>query len=89
MPAHFAKDVDDAITSRQSVRRFTDEPGSREQVHHRLDVARYAPSGTNHQPWHVHVLSGAPRDALCAEIVADYQANGERSEREYDYYPTE
>ncbi len=89
MPAHFAKDVDDAITSRQSVRRFTDEPVSREQVHHLLDVARFAPSGTNTQPWHADVLAGAARDALCEEIMADYQANGERSNREYEYYPTQ
>jgi len=89
MPAHFAKDVDDAITSRQSVRRFTDEPVSREQVRHLLDVARFAPSGTNTQPWHVDVLVGASRDALCEEIMADYQANGERSNREYEYYPTQ
>lgn len=89
MPAHMPTDIDDAITSRQSVRRFSDEPVPRETLRHLLDVARYAPSGTNTQPWHVYALGGAARDAFCAEIMADYEANGERAQREYDYYPTD
>jgi len=89
MPAHMPKDIDDAIISRQSVRAFTDEPVSKQMLHHLLDVARYAPSGTNTQPWHTYALGGEVKDALSAEILADYHANGERSAREYDYYPTQ
>jgi nitroreductase len=85
MPA----DIDDAITSRQSCRRFTDEPVSRETLHHLLDVARFAPSGTNTQPWHAYAVAGAAKEALSAEIVADYESAGERNDREYEYYPTD
>jgi nitroreductase len=81
--------IDDAITSRQSVRQFTDEPVGRETLEHILGVARFAPSGTNTQPWNVYALAGAPRDALCAEILADYDTNGPTQQREYDYYPTD
>jgi nitroreductase len=81
--------IDDAILSRQSVRQFTDEPVSRETLEHVLGVARYAPSGTNTQPWNVYALAGAAKDAMCAEILADYKNNGQIQEREYDYYPTD
>ena len=59
MSAEIATSVDDAITSRQSARRFLDKPVTREQIAHLLDVARFAPSGTNTQPWRVYVVNGA------------------------------
>ncbi len=57
--------VDRAIVSRRSVRRFLPQPVARDVVEQILDVARHAPSGTNTQPWRVHVLAGAARDRLC------------------------
>ena len=53
-----------------------------------LDVARFAPSGTNIQPWVVYVAGGKTRDAIAAEILEDLQTGPEREDREYDYYPT-
>jgi nitroreductase len=88
-PEDIAADVDRAIRSRHSVRAFLDRPVPRSTVEQILDVARYAPSGTNTQPWLVYVLGGAVKAAMCAEILADYQANPEREEREYEYYPTD
>jgi nitroreductase len=84
-----AASIDDAIRSRHSVRSFLHRPVSRETVEHILDVARYAPSGTNTQPWRVYVLGGDIKEALSAEILTDYEANPEREEREYEYYPTD
>ncbi len=81
--------VDQAITSRQSCRRFLDRPVSKAQLYHLLDVARYAPSGSNVQPWKVYAIGGEQKDALCSEILEDYHANGERQDREYEYYPTD
>jgi len=89
MPAHPAEDIDDAITSRQSVRRYTDEAVSKADLHHLFDVARYAPSGTNTQPWKVYAVGGEVKDAVSAAILADYEANGARTTRDYDYYPTD
>ena len=87
--ADIARDVDEAITTRHSVRAFLDEPVEKKLIYHLLDVARYAPSGTNTQPWHVYVSAGDKKTAMCREILADYEANGERKEREYEYYPTD
>ena len=84
-----ATSVDQAIRSRHSVRAFLPKPVPRSTVEHILDVARYAPSGTNTQPWIVYVPAPAVKDAMCAEILADYHANPEREEREYEYYPTD
>jgi nitroreductase len=84
-----ASTVAEAITSRHSVRAFLDQPVSRETIEHLLDLARYAPSGTNTQPWHVYVLGGAIKRDLSAAILADYANNDERDEREYEYYPTD
>jgi nitroreductase len=81
--------VDDAITSRQSVRRYTDEPVSRDDLYQILNVARYAPSGTNTQPWNVYAVTGAVKDAMSAAIHADFDVGGHRKSHDYDYYPTD
>ncbi len=58
--------VDEANTSRRSVRAIKSDPVPRETVAHIHDVASRAPSGTNTQPWHVHVLTGDSLQSLCA-----------------------
>jgi nitroreductase len=81
--------VDRAITSRRSVRAFLDTPVSRETILDILRVASRAPSGTNIQPWRVHVLTGASKDQLAAKILAahdDPDAAALHTE-EYAYYP--
>ncbi len=83
--------VDDAITSRRSIRAFLPEPVPREMVEAILRVAARAPSGTNTQPWKVHVLTGAARERLCARILAAHNdpAEAARHTEEYAYYPTQ
>ncbi|HKZ94576.1 MAG TPA: nitroreductase family protein [Candidatus Bathyarchaeia archaeon] len=44
-------DVIEAIKSRRSVRAFTDQPVSEEEVEKLIDAARWAPSAGNIQPW--------------------------------------
>ena len=83
--------VDDAITSRRSLRAFLPTPVPRETIEDILRVASRAPSGTNTQPWQVHVLTGAARDALCQRILAahDDPAVAATHAEEYAYYPTQ
>lgn len=81
--------VDEAIRSRHSVRAFLPTPVSREQVTEILDVAGRAPSGTNIQPWKVHVLTGQPRQELSdriLEVFNDPQL-AEMHTQNYPYYP--
>ena len=49
--------VDEAITTRKSIRAFKPDPVAPETIKHILDVAARAPSGTNIQPWKVYVLA--------------------------------
>ncbi len=80
--------VDAAIESRRSMRAYLDVPVPRATVERILEVAARAPSGTNMQPWHVHVLTGGARDALVEAVCAAY--DGEQAHAyEYDYYPAE
>ncbi len=83
--------VDAAITSRMSVRGFLPTPVERQSIEDILAVAARAPSGTNTQPWQVHVLTGAAKAALSADIRAAYNNPAERAAHveEYAYYPTE
>jgi nitroreductase len=79
--------VDTAITSRRSVRAFRPDPVPRALVEHLLDVAARAPSGTNMQPWRVHVLTGAARDRLAASVLSAFESDAPQPPHEYRYYP--
>ena len=78
--------VDDAILSRRSVRRFLPKPVPRETVEHILAVASRAPSGTNHQPWRVHVLTGAARQRLVDAVLEAYWKAPEQHAHDREYY---
>lgn len=83
--------VDQAIRSRRSVRAFLPTPIPQATVEDILDVASRAPSGTNIQPWKVHVLAGERRKELSRrilEVFHDPAALAQHAE-EYPYYPDE
>ena len=85
--------VDQAITSRMSVRAFLPEAVPRETLMQVLDVASRAPSGVNTQPWKVYVLQGATRDALVSKVCAAHDAVradpslAAHYQEAYAYYP--
>jgi len=53
-----------ALMSRRSIRRFTDEPVSEEQIETVLRAAQAAPSAGNQQPWRFIVIT--ERETLAA-----------------------
>ena len=61
---------DEALTKRKSVRAFLDRPVPRALVEELLALASRSPSGTNVQPWKVHVVAGELRKRLEAEVLA-------------------
>jgi nitroreductase len=83
--------VDAAITSRRSIRAYLPTPVAREDLEAILEVAARAPSGTNTQPWKVHVLTGAAKERLSDRILAAYAdpAQSRAHVEEYAYYPRE
>lgn len=81
-------DVLNAIKDRHSTRAFLNKPVSRETVHKILEIARFAPSGVNTQPWQVSVVTGKVQAAICSDFVETYEA-GEKGQPDYQYYPDE
>lgn len=85
--------VDQAITSRMSVRAFLPEAVPRETLMQVLNVASRAPSGVNTQPWKVYVLQGETRDALVSKVCAAHDAvradpsQAAHYQEAYPYYP--
>ena len=79
--------VDEALTSRRSVRAFLPTPVDDGTVKDILRVAARAPSGTNMQPWKVYVVTGDKKQELSDAILN----SGVRAEKakwdEYRYYP--
>jgi len=81
--------VDEAITGRRSVRAFLSDPVSRKSIEHILSVASRAPSGTNTQPWQVHVLLGGARQRLTDAVVDAFKNEQGQHDHERLYYMTE
>jgi nitroreductase len=80
-------DVHEALRTRRSVRAFLSDPVAEATVRSILALAARAPSGSNTQPWRVHVLTGAARHALSQAVHAYRNANPGVDHRQYDYYP--
>lgn len=83
-----AMSATEAITSRRSIRAFTNEQVPDEVIRTILADAARAPSGTNIQPWHITVLQGDALKDLVDAVQAAFDA-GERDEKADEYYPTE
>lgn len=80
-----APDVFEAVRTRRSVRAYKPDPVPVGTLREIVALGRHAPSGSNIQPWRVHVLTGATLkrvgDALQQAFLAD---TPER--RDYSYY---
>jgi nitroreductase len=62
--------LDEVLARRRSVRAFRPDPVPRELVEDILRAAARAPSGTNIQPWKIHVAAGDVRHTLEREVMA-------------------
>lgn len=59
-----AAEFDQLVHARRSVRGFTSERVTDDILQSIFETARWAPSGTNVQPWHIYVASGEVCDRL-------------------------
>ncbi|MFI1367377.1 nitroreductase [Streptomyces griseochromogenes] len=80
-------DVYEAVTSRRAVRGFTDRPVPRETLQRVLSAAAWAPSGSNLQPWHAYVVTGAPLAEIKKRAGERLAAGDPWDEPEYEMYP--
>ena len=56
--------IDQAMRERRSIRGFQDKPVPRALLEEIIALANRAPSSMNTQPWHFHVLTGAPLERV-------------------------
>ena len=61
--------LDQAIKERHSTRMFLPRPVPRSLLNEALELAQYAPSNSNIQPWHVVFASGSVLDRLVAALL--------------------
>lgn len=80
-------DVYDAVTSRCAVRGFTDQPVPVEVLERVLTAARWAPSGSNLQPWRIYVVTGEALALLKKRAVARVSSGDPWDAREFEMYP--
>lgn len=78
----------EAIARRCSARAFCERPLQAETVRAILEVARWAPSGGNMQPWDVQVVCGESRRRV-SEALAEARRGNEPERPDYQYYPVE
>ncbi|WP_069301667.1 nitroreductase [Neptunicoccus sediminis] len=57
-------ELEQAMQGRRSIRGFKNAPVDRELLEEIIALANRAPSSMNTQPWHFHVLTGAPLEAV-------------------------
>ena len=78
--------VDEAISTRRSVRAFRSDPVLRSTVEHILELAGRAPSGTNTQPWKVHVFTGVALRRLCDVVLEAFWNESEKHSNDRSHY---
>ncbi|MBT4107213.1 MAG: nitroreductase [Proteobacteria bacterium] len=83
--------VEEAISSRRSIRAFLPTPVPQQTIENILDTAARAPSGTNIQPWKTYVLTGDSLAGLSRAIFKVYNDPelAKDHTEEYAYYPRE
>lgn len=87
MPADMWAAINHAICTRRSIRGYLDVPVDPSVILEILEVASHAPSGSNIQPWKVHVLTGTSLDDLGSQLANAF-AQDEPERPEYNYYPS-
>jgi nitroreductase len=77
----------EALEARRSVRKFTDQPVSKEQVAGLLDIARWSPSGGNLQPWQVLVATGESKQRVMSLARKALMSGAPSEEGDDPIYP--
>ncbi len=75
--------LDEALKARRSVRAFRPDPVPRALIAELLSLAAHAPSGTNIQPWKVHVVAGETRRRLEAAVLAHRETQPDDARPEF------
>ena len=75
------------IKSRISTRAFLETPVPESEIRDILEIAKFAPSGGNLQPWKIHVVTGAARQRVIDAARQSLSGNPFAVESELKIYP--
>jgi nitroreductase len=67
-------EFNEVVQGRRSIRAFLPDPVDREKIRKMVDLARWAPSWGNTQPWEVVVADGEKAAALARRFVEEAQS---------------
>ena len=81
-----APDVFEAARTRRSIRAYKPDRVPPEVLREIVAVARHAPSGSNIQPWRVHVLTGGALERVGGAIRDAFLSDEPGHVRDYEYY---
>jgi nitroreductase len=81
-----APDVFEAARTRRSMRAYRPDPVPIEVLREIVALGRHAPSGSNIQPWRVHVLTGKSLRRLGNAIQHAFLTDEAGHSRDYEYY---
>jgi len=69
------------VKKRRSIRRFKSDPIPEDVIEKIMEVARWAPSGFNTQPWEIVVLTEEEHRKKIVELTASYWPNAKEMEK--------
>jgi len=81
-----AADVFEAARTRRSIRAYKPDAVPMETLREIVALARHAPSGSNIQPWRVHVMTGETLRRVGNAIRHAFVSDEPGHKRDYDYY---
>ena len=81
-----APDVFAAARTRRSIRAYKPDPVPATLVREIVALGRHAPSGSNIQPWRVHVMTSATLRRVGSAIQQAFLNDEPGHKRDYDYY---
>ena len=84
-----ATTITEAVSSRRSVRGFTDKPVDGDTIRRVLTTASRSPSGGNLQPWQIQVVGGEELKKFKEIMVHRLEEAPTGEEPEYAVYPRE
>jgi nitroreductase len=81
-----ARDVFEAARTRRSIRAYKPDPVPAATLREIVALGRHAPSGSNIQPWRVHVMTGTTLKRVGTAIQQAFVNEEPGHRRDYDYY---
>ena len=81
-----ASDVFAAARTRRSIRAYKSDAVPVDVLREVVAAGRHAPSGSNIQPWHVHVLTGATLKRVGGAMQRAFLTDEPGHKRDYQYY---